>query len=64
MVMAHGLGQLVKDATDQNKTLYDLSTGQLPFEDGSDMISVFNGTGFVGPQGPLHFDKNGDTTTG
>lgn len=64
MVMAHGLGQLVKDATDQNKTLYDLSTGQLPFEDGSDMISVFNSTGFVGPQGPLHFDKNGDTTTG
>ncbi|CAO3634209.1 unnamed protein product [Mucor hiemalis] len=64
MVMAHGLGQLVKDSKDQNKTLYDLSIGQLPFEQGQDMISIFNSTGFVGPQGPILFDKNGDTTTG
>lgn len=63
MIMAHGLGRIVKDATDQNKTLTDLSMGQLPFE-GDDMISIFNQTQFLSPQGPILLDKNGDTMTG
>ena len=63
MVMAHGLGRIVHDADDSNQTLSKLSLGQLDFE-GEDMLSIFNATQFMGPQGPVLLDKNGDTTTG
>ncbi|KAG2235490.1 hypothetical protein INT48_007888 [Thamnidium elegans] len=59
MTMAHGLGRIVQDSLDRNDTLNKLSTGQL-----SSNMSVFNQTGFVGPQGPILFDKHGDLTTG
>jgi hypothetical protein len=63
MVMAYGLGQIVKDSSFNHvDILQKLSLGQFPADDYT--LSIFNDTGFVGPQGPVLFDKNGDTTTG
>lgn len=60
MVMAYGLGQTVKNSLDPTATLGQLSLGQFM----SDDLTIFNNTGFIGPQGPVLFDKNGDTMTG
>lgn len=59
MAMAYGLSSIVRNSLNRNDTLDKLSTGQL-----SSNMSVFNQTGFVGPQGPISFDKHGDLTTG
>ncbi|KAI8646977.1 hypothetical protein BD408DRAFT_439732 [Parasitella parasitica] len=61
MVMAHGFGQIIRDAVDANYTLQELALGQLLPRY---TLSIFNDTGFTGPQGPALFDKNGDVETG
>lgn len=60
MVMAYGLGRSVKNSLEPTVTLNQLSLGQFM----SDDLSIFNNTGFIGPQGPVLFDENGDTMAG
>ncbi|KAI8644802.1 hypothetical protein BD408DRAFT_430233, partial [Parasitella parasitica] len=60
MIMAEGFGKLINDSPNKTEELFKLSTGQL----GEEMLpSAFN-TGYVGPEGPMVYDSNGDLTTG
>ncbi|CEP12702.1 hypothetical protein [Parasitella parasitica] len=61
MVMAHGFGQIIRDSVDSNYTLQELASGQLLSRY---TLSIFNDTGFISPQGPAIFDKNGDVEIG
>jgi hypothetical protein len=60
MVMAEGFGKLITKSQNQTDQLIKLSSGDL----GDDMLpSAFN-VGYVGPEGPMIYDSNGDLTTG
>lgn len=60
MIMAEGFGQLISKSINQTEKLQKLSTGEL----GDEMLpSAFN-VGYVGPEGPMVYDTNGDLTTG
>jgi hypothetical protein len=60
MVMAEGFGKLITKGQNQTDQLIKLSSGDL----GDDMLpSAFN-VGYVGPEGPMIYDSNGDLTTG
>ncbi|KAI8984560.1 periplasmic binding protein-like I [Mycotypha africana] len=60
MVMAEGFQKLVKDSTNQTDNLLKLAYGEL----GDKLVpSTFN-VGYVGPEGPMIYDSNGDLTTG
>ncbi|KAI8373243.1 uncharacterized protein BYT42DRAFT_536616 [Radiomyces spectabilis] len=60
MVMARGFSQLLRNATNATDTLGLLATNQL---DPPVTPSMFN-TGYVGPDGPILFDQNGDPAVG
>ncbi|KAI8982158.1 hypothetical protein BDF20DRAFT_865263, partial [Mycotypha africana] len=68
MSMAHGIGQVVRDAIHPADVLQKLTTGEnkrgRPFLANYDTITLFNDTGFVGPQGPILFNKEGDIMIG
>lgn len=60
MIMAEGFGKLINNSKNKTDELYRLSTGEL----GDEMLpSAFN-IGYVGPEGPMVYDSNGDLTTG
>lgn len=60
MIMAEGFGKLINNSKNKTDELYKLSTGEL----GEEMLpSAFN-IGYVGPEGPMVYDSNGDLTTG
>ncbi|KAF7729898.1 hypothetical protein EC973_003632 [Apophysomyces ossiformis] len=60
MAMAHGFNHVIQNSTNTNSTMKKLAAGQL----GEYMTpSTFN-TSFVGPEGPVLFDENGDTMKG
>ncbi|KAL7319878.1 hypothetical protein PS15m_002964 [Mucor circinelloides] len=60
MIMAEGFGKLINNSKNKTDELYKLSTGEL----GDEMLpSAFN-IGYVGPEGPMVYDSNGDLTTG
>ncbi|KAI8985943.1 periplasmic binding protein-like I [Pilobolus umbonatus] len=60
MIMAEGFRKLIIDSENRTSKLSKLSTGNL----GSEMLpSAFN-VGYVGPEGAMTFDSNGDLTTG
>lgn len=60
MVMAEGFGKVIKNSNNQTNELLKLSKGEL----GDKMLpSAFN-VGYVGPDGPMIYDSNGDLTTG
>jgi hypothetical protein len=60
MVMAEGFGKLITKSQNQTDQLIKLSSGDM----GDDMLpSAFN-VGYVGPEGPMIYDSNGDLTTG
>lgn len=60
MIMAEGFGKVINDSKNKTDELFKLSTGQL----GEEMLpSAFN-IGYVGPEGPMIYDSNGDLTTG
>jgi hypothetical protein len=60
MVMANGFNHTIYNGTNSTDTLMKLATGQL----GSYLTpSSFNNS-FVGPEGPIIFDQNGDVVNG
>jgi hypothetical protein len=60
MLMAEGFGRLINSSKNQTDELLKLSKGVL----GDEMVpSAFN-IGYIGPQGPMEYDSNGDLTTG
>lgn len=60
MAMAHGFNQVIQNSTNTEQTVKKLAAGQL----GQYMTpSTFN-TSFVGPEGPVLFDENGDIMVG
>lgn len=60
MLMAEGFGKIIHSSKNKTDELAKLATGQL----GDDMLpSAFN-IGYVGPEGPMNYDSNGDLTSG
>lgn len=60
MIMAEGFGKVITNSKNQTNELFKLSKGEL----GDEMLpSAFN-VGYVGPEGPMVYDSNGDLTTG
>lgn len=60
MIMAEGFGKLINNSKNKTDELIKLATGEL----GDEMLpSAFN-IGYVGPEGPMNYDSNGDLTTG
>ncbi|GAA5809575.1 hypothetical protein MFLAVUS_002986 [Mucor flavus] len=60
MIMAEGFGKVINNSKNKTDELIKLATGQL----GDEMLpSAFN-IGYVGPEGPMNYDSNGDLTTG
>ncbi|CAO3619185.1 unnamed protein product [Mucor hiemalis] len=60
MIMAEGFGKIINNSKNKTNELYKLSTNAL----GDEMLpSAFN-TGYVGPEGPMNYDSNGDLTSG
>ncbi|OZJ06828.1 hypothetical protein BZG36_00060 [Bifiguratus adelaidae] len=60
MVMARGFRAAIANATDAAVALRRLASGQL----GSKLLPQAFNTGYVGPEGPMTFDANGDVTSG
>ncbi|KAI7890638.1 periplasmic binding protein-like I [Mucor mucedo] len=60
MLMAEGFGKIIHSSKNKTDELEKLASGQL----GDDMLpSAFN-IGYVGPEGPMNYDSNGDLTSG
>lgn len=58
--MAEGFGKIINTSKNKTGELLKLSTGEL----GEEMLpSTFN-ISYIGPQGPMVYDSNGDLTTG
>jgi hypothetical protein len=57
-VMADGFNLTLANATNSSVALSQLATGQL----GKYMTPLTFNVGYVGPEGPMIFDSNGDVT--
>lgn len=60
MVMAKGFAQAITNSKNQTDELYKLSQGEL----GEGMSPQAFNVGYVGPEGPIIFDGNGDVSSG
>ncbi|KAI7907471.1 periplasmic binding protein-like I [Cokeromyces recurvatus] len=60
MIMAEGFGKIVNNSKNQTEELQRLALGEL----GDEMLPTAFNIGYVGPQGPMLYDSNGDLTTG
>ncbi|ORX42794.1 periplasmic binding protein-like I [Hesseltinella vesiculosa] len=60
MMMAHGFKNMVTNSTNQTNQLWQLASGDL---DVAMKPNVFN-VGYVGPNGPMLLDSNGDMMAG
>ncbi|KAI9310743.1 periplasmic binding protein-like I [Dichotomocladium elegans] len=60
MVMAEGFSQAVANTTNHTQGLLELKSGDL----GQYLIPPAFNVGYVGPEGPMVFDSNGDVTKG
>lgn len=56
--MADGFNLTLSNATNSSVALSQLATGQL----GQYMTPMAFNVGYVGPEGPMIFDSNGDVT--
>ena len=59
MVMAEGFSHTIANTTNHTHGLEQLQTGDL----GQYMTPPAFNVGYVGPEGPMMFDSNGDVTT-
>lgn len=60
MVMAKGFGKLIQDSNNQTDQLLKLASGGL----GDQLLPPIFNINYVGPEGPMVYDQNGDLTTG
>ncbi|KAI9487659.1 MAG: periplasmic binding protein-like I [Benjaminiella poitrasii] len=60
MIMAEGFGKIINNSKNQTDELLRLASGEL----GDEMLPTAFNIGYVGPQGPMTYDSNGDLTTG
>ncbi|RCH82206.1 hypothetical protein CU097_002060, partial [Rhizopus azygosporus] len=60
MVMAKGFGKLIQDSNNQTDQLLKLASGSL----GDQLLPPIFNINYVGPEGPMVYDQNGDLTTG
>ncbi|KAG1047499.1 hypothetical protein G6F43_010054 [Rhizopus delemar] len=60
MVMAKGYGKLIEDSSNQTGQLLKLASGEL----GDELLPPAFNINYVGPEGPMTYDSNGDLTTG
>lgn len=60
MMMAEGFKRLVTNSKNQTDELLKLSKGEL----GDEMQPNAFNVGYVGPEGPIELDINGDVTNG
>jgi hypothetical protein len=61
MMMAMGFNNTIYNTTTPiNQSLVDLATGRL----GQYMTPLTFNTSFIGPQGPMQIDSNGDVISG
>lgn len=60
MVMAYGFNQTINNATDTADARQRLAKGQM----GDSLQPATFNTSFVGPNGPMMFDQNGDVMLG
>ncbi|KAI9278719.1 periplasmic binding protein-like I, partial [Phascolomyces articulosus] len=59
MVMAEGFSHTIANTTNHTHGIEQLQTGDL----GQYMVPTAFNVGYVGPEGPMMFDSNGDVTT-
>jgi hypothetical protein len=60
MAMARGFNKTIATMPNQTLALEKLSNRSL----GPSMTPLTFDTGYLSPEGPLHYDSNGDLTTG